>query len=215
MTIIGAIVVMLPLFIFAASQINKVPMERIRVTLDTPNNTKLGFWGKIFQQLKTAVVPKPGDKFNVTAVAYSSSVDQTDLSPCITAAGTVVRKGVVATNFLPLGTRLKIGEDIFVVEDRMNTKYNGKKIIDVWHPSRREALAFGKKNLEIEVLPQVEEEEPILETSPTPTPKPNLWNKTMSQISSMGNFFSRFTPAKSLTPADANCEKILKAKSIQ
>ena len=90
----------------------------------------------------------------VPASAYSSTPDQTDDSPFITASGTKVRDGVVAANFLPIGTKIKIpeifGDKIFIVEDRMNKRYWHK--IDVWFPDRESALEFGVRTLKIQIL---------------------------------------------------------------
>lgn len=90
----------------------------------------------------------------VSASAYSSSVDETDDTPFITAKGTYVRDGVVAANFLPFGTAIKIpaiyGNKIFVVEDRMNSRYNLN--VDVWFPSKELAKQFGRKTIKIEIV---------------------------------------------------------------
>jgi len=92
--------------------------------------------------------------YKVSVSAYSSTVDQTDSSPFITAAGTFVHDGIVAANFLPIGTAIKIpavfGDKIFVVEDRMNSRYWHN--VDIWFPDRESAINFGRKNLQIEVL---------------------------------------------------------------
>lgn len=98
---------------------------------------------------------KPVNKiYTVTATAYSSTPDQTDDSPFITASGTHVRDGIVATNFLPFGTIIKIpdlyGDKIFVVEDRMNRRYWDR--VDIWFSERETALRFGKKTITIEVV---------------------------------------------------------------
>ncbi|MAG12138.1 MAG: hypothetical protein CMI52_05045 [Parcubacteria group bacterium] len=91
----------------------------------------------------------------VGTTAYSSSPDQTDDSPFITANQTVVRDGIVAANFLPFGTRVKVpelyGDKEFVVADRMNARYYKK--MDFWMPTREAAMAHGYKYVEIEVLP--------------------------------------------------------------
>ena len=91
----------------------------------------------------------------VSASAYSSTPDQTDASPFITARGTYVRDGIIAANFLPFGTRVKIpkmyGNKIFIVEDRMNKRY-GSGHIDIWFPDRESALQFGRRTITIEVL---------------------------------------------------------------
>lgn len=90
----------------------------------------------------------------VSATAYSSTPDQTDDSPFITARNTHVREGIVAANFLPFGTKIKIpdiyGDRIFIVEDRMNRRYWHK--IDIWFPDRQSALEFGLKTVKIQVL---------------------------------------------------------------
>ena len=90
----------------------------------------------------------------VSASAYSSSVDETDDTPFITAKGTYVRDGIVAANFLPFGTALKIpalyGNKIFVVEDRMNKRYNLN--VDLWFPSKELAKQFGRKTIKIEIV---------------------------------------------------------------
>jgi len=90
----------------------------------------------------------------VSITAYSSTSDQTDDTPFITARGTYVRDGIIATNFLPFGTKIKIpelfGDKIFIVEDRMNSRYWQK--IDVWFPERQDALDFGIKTAKIQII---------------------------------------------------------------
>jgi len=93
-------------------------------------------------------------EMTVSATAYSSTPDQTDDSPFITAWQTHVRDGIVAANFLPFGTRIKIpeiyGDKIFVVEDRMNRRYWHK--VDIWFPDRQSALEFGLRTIKIQIL---------------------------------------------------------------
>lgn len=90
----------------------------------------------------------------VSASAYSSSVDETDSTPFITASNTYVRDGIVAANFLPFGTAIKIpdiyGDKIFIVEDRMNRRYQMN--VDLWFPSKALAKQFGRKTITIEVV---------------------------------------------------------------
>ncbi|OGN09627.1 MAG: hypothetical protein A3J46_00090 [Candidatus Yanofskybacteria bacterium RIFCSPHIGHO2_02_FULL_41_11] len=90
----------------------------------------------------------------VTATAYSSTVDQTDDTPFITASGTYVRDGIAAANFLPFGTMFKIpdlyGDKIFIVEDRMHKRYWHR--IDIWFPERQMAKEFGVKQIRIEIV---------------------------------------------------------------
>src|SRR5258708_6536739 len=64
--------------------------------------------------------PKELKTYKVRVTAYSSTPDQTDDTPFITASGYHVHDGVIAANFLPFGTKLTIpsvfGDKIFTVE---------------------------------------------------------------------------------------------------
>lgn len=86
--------------------------------------------------------------------AYSSTPEETDDTPFITASGTHVRDGIVATNELPMGTKVKIpalyGDKIFTVEDRMHERMKNK--VDIWMPTKGAAIRFGIKKAEIVVL---------------------------------------------------------------
>ncbi len=92
----------------------------------------------------------------VTATAYSSSPDETDGDPFTMADGSRVYFGAIATNIFPFGTRVRFpevfGNKVFIVHDRMNSRYNGKYIVDIWHPSKQEALKFGARTVKMEVL---------------------------------------------------------------
>ncbi len=94
-------------------------------------------------------------RVKVIATGYSSTIKETDDTPFITAAGTWVREGIVANNFYPFGTKIKFpelfGEKIFVVEDRMHPRKEDHNV-DIWFPSRQEAVNFGAKITEMEVL---------------------------------------------------------------
>lgn len=95
------------------------------------------------------------DRIIMTITAYSSTPDQTDSTPFITASNSWVRKGVVANNWLSFGTRIRIpeyfGDKIFIVEDRMHWRKSDKHV-DVWFPSRQEAINFGITSAYVEVL---------------------------------------------------------------
>lgn len=107
---------------------------------------------KSVQNLTTLAVE--AEKRTVIVTAYSSTPDQTDSTPFTTAMGSTVRDGIVATNFLPFGTKVKFpeiyGDKIFVVEDRMALKNSHK--VDIWFPDRQSALEFGVKYTEVVVL---------------------------------------------------------------
>lgn len=95
---------------------------------------------------------QPGVSVLVLATAYSSTGDQTDASPYTTAAGTQVAPGTIAANFLPFGTRVRIGGNEYTVLDRMNERYDNKYIIDLWFQTREEAVQFGVQQLELEII---------------------------------------------------------------
>jgi len=94
-------------------------------------------------------------KIQVKVTAYSSTPDQTDSDPFITASGKYVKDGIIANNMLPFGTKIRIpelyGDKIFTIEDRMNRKKSDYHI-DIWMPSRVVAINFGVKTAEMEVL---------------------------------------------------------------
>lgn len=89
----------------------------------------------------------------VKITAYSSSPDETDDTPFITASGSQTRHGVIAANFLPFGAKVRIpkhfGDTVFTVEDRMARRFNDR--IDVWFPSKAEAKRFGLQFTEVEI----------------------------------------------------------------
>ena len=96
--------------------------------------------------------PEVKNRKLVVVTAYSSTVDQCDSTPFITANGTHVHDGTIAANFLKFGTRVRFpslyGDKIFIVEDRMKSNYK----VDIWFPTRQEAKNFGVKRVEIEIL---------------------------------------------------------------
>ncbi|OGG42840.1 hypothetical protein A3G50_00530 [Candidatus Jorgensenbacteria bacterium RIFCSPLOWO2_12_FULL_42_11] len=90
----------------------------------------------------------------ITITAYSSTPDQTDSTPFITASGSYVEDGIVAANFLAFDTKIRLpelyGEKIFTVKDRMAKKNSHK--IDIWFPARAEAEQFGVKKTRVEII---------------------------------------------------------------
>jgi len=113
---------------------------------------------KSFGTLPVAEVAAVRKTFMIPITAYTSEVGQTDDSPCITASGMNVCKrnqeDIVAANFLPMGTRVRIpelyGERIFTVQDRMNARYD--KHMDIWLKDLSQAKQFGLKMAKIEVF---------------------------------------------------------------
>ncbi len=96
--------------------------------------------------------PRKVQTFLMTA--YSSTPDQTDGDPFTTASGKRVEPGVTASNAFPMGTQFTIpeysGDVVYTVWDRHSTRLSPR--IDIWMPSRQEAIQFGVKRYAIHVL---------------------------------------------------------------
>lgn len=116
--------------------------------------------GEYFQPNPEALFLQPSQPIKTLRVSavtgYSSSVDETDDSPWVTASGAKVEYGIAATNLLPFNTKLKLpeilGNDfVIIVKDRMNDRYTDR--IDVWFPSKEQAKEFGiHYNVLVEIL---------------------------------------------------------------
>lgn len=113
---------------------------------------------KSFGTLPVSEEAKPRKTYKVPMTAYTSDPAQTDDTPCITASGMDVcvrdQEDIVAANFLPLGTRVRIpelyGDRIFTVQDRMNARYD--KRMDFWMKDIKQAKKFGLKYATVEVF---------------------------------------------------------------
>ena len=93
----------------------------------------------------------------VTATAYSSTVGQTDSTPCHTANGYNLcannTENIIACNFLPLGTKVVLPDidpdRVFTVQDRMHPRFANR--IDLWMTSTQKARSFGVKILKMKI----------------------------------------------------------------
>ena len=110
-----------------------------------------------------AYTPIRGKSVIARSTAYNSTPGQTDATPFITATGTRTRPGVIALSrdllrIFPYGTRVII-EDlsgkyssmlknrVFIVEDTMAARKTNS--VDVWMPTRSEALNWGARQIRI------------------------------------------------------------------
>jgi 3D (Asp-Asp-Asp) domain-containing protein len=104
-------------------------------------------------------------QLNVTVTGYSSDVYQTDATPTRTSIGARTTWGVVAASrdlikrygyhatvrFSHISCKKYsyLRDMVFVVKDTMHPRmYN---TIDIWFPSRRQALNFGKCSAQVEI----------------------------------------------------------------
>ncbi len=149
------------------------------------------WWSQIWSYLgirsNRHIRPEIGTTLHVVSSAYAPSPYQTDGTPCITASGTIARPGVVATNFLPLGTIIAIDGKKYIVEDRMNSRYDGY-YLDIWFPSTSEALEFGRKKLEITIIDYGEPGDILEKPSPTPKQEKTIWRSIGDSVNAIGHF---------------------------
>jgi 3D (Asp-Asp-Asp) domain-containing protein len=102
--------------------------------------------------------------FQVTVTGYSSSVQETDETPGLTATNTSVRQGVIALSqdmlreFTP-GAPFSFHDTIeipglgrFQIEDTMHPRWVHRA--DVWFPTREDAMSWGVRSRRIYRLPE-------------------------------------------------------------
>jgi len=126
-----------------------MPVKEVSTT--NQQNSLMVIGGDSLMGINESLSPK---MMKVVLTGYSSTTDQTDDTPFITASNTRTRDGIVAANFLAFGTKVKIpaifGDKVFTVEDRMAKKHNDK--IDIWFPERHLAKNFGVQEAEVIIL---------------------------------------------------------------
>ncbi len=189
----------------------------LRVQIAVPPEERAAaqsWWGKLTSLLGIRklerIKPAVGTKFTVQSSAYAPSPYQTDATPCITAAGTRVRPGVVASNFLPLGTLLDINGQEFIVEDRMNPRYSGY-YLDIWFPSTSTALEFGRQKMQITIKGYGEPGQTIRKTAAEPVDKtlareddPSLWASVRENVALITTFLGARSGAE-VNRFDVDC----------
>ncbi len=144
--------------VYAASQVNESGMGLVsRQSMEKRRSLILPAYAPITKRDRPAFLEREYRVMGqhiMESSAYNSLPNQTDGSPYITAAGTFTRFGVVASNYFPLGTKVRFpdifGDQVFIVEDRMNRRYH--KVIDVWMGDKSDALAYGRKRVRVQVV---------------------------------------------------------------
>ena len=89
-------------------------------------------------------------KILAVITCYNPVESQCDSNPEITASGKKVREGFIANNCLKFGTSVVIEDKIYVVEDRMNKRYNCR-YFDILLFDLKEARECGKQVKELEI----------------------------------------------------------------
>jgi 3D (Asp-Asp-Asp) domain-containing protein len=106
--------------------------------------------------------PRSVFRVSITVTGYSSTADQTDDSPLITAMNTTVHPGILALSRDLLreytrGAPFRFGDiveleglGVFTVEDTMNPRFT--KRADIWFQSRESAERWGHRTLHLAQL---------------------------------------------------------------
>lgn len=97
-----------------------------------------------------------GRTFTARATAYSSTPDQTDSSPFHTATGTHVHWGTLAVNpqVIPYGCHVRISSfpgTVFTAEDTGGALLGRSDRVDIWFPTREEAIQFGVQSVKVTI----------------------------------------------------------------
>jgi 3D (Asp-Asp-Asp) domain-containing protein len=118
---------------------------------DLPDESKLIIVEKTALKAKWSEKPLSGKRLVRIITAYSSSPDETDDMPFITASGKRVRKGIIACpRKYPFGTTVVINNQVYVCEDRLHPKYDNR--FDIWFSTKEEAKQWGKQIKEVILL---------------------------------------------------------------
>ena len=147
--VLGIFLLGMPIFeLVSRENTSNLNLEEVPIILNNGNLSLIERNSLVGSKNPSDPEPKVVQKLSVIVTAYSSTSWETDDDPFVTAAGTWVRDGIIANNYLPFGTKVRIpeiyGDKVFVVEDRMNWK-KGNYHIDIWFPSYWEAKNFGAK----------------------------------------------------------------------
>ncbi len=124
-------------------------------TVNTPSTTFASAVSDNPVQIDNVAPLRPVLTYKVDMTVYNSEVGQTDADPFTAADGTTTYDGMIAVNFLPFGTKVRIpelfGDKVFTVHDRMNRRYWYR--VDVWMKDKSAAKKFGlHKNVKIEIV---------------------------------------------------------------
>ena len=90
------------------------------------------------------------DTIIATITAYSSTPEETDDTPFITASGQRVRSGIIANNCLVFGEMIEMDGEIYEVQDRMSKRY-GCEYFDIWMENKELAINLGRQTKEITI----------------------------------------------------------------
>jgi len=100
-----------------------------------------------------AIPPQEHKVVVATITAYTSSIDETDSEPFITASGERTTHGTIACpSKYDFGTVVVIEGRQYKCNDRMNRRYRSQERFDIWVETKAEAFEWGVREINIKVL---------------------------------------------------------------
>jgi 3D (Asp-Asp-Asp) domain-containing protein len=167
------------------------PIERRVELAINPTVTILPEPAVALEALSVAMThgPEANPRFLLRATGYNSMVSQTNAQPFITATGARTRWGIIAVSRdllqadIPYGSLVRIrdlgsvqgrgygkyqellDQQLFIVEDTMHPRK--RQQIDVWFEHLHEAIEWGARRVEVEVV-RYGRHGPVLERTPHP-----------------------------------------------
>ena len=136
--------------IFVGEGINNPVDSQIKTEEEIKNEAIIDRW-KSKQADKWILLTS--DFFIINASAYTAAADECGKSDGVTSSGIKAKAGrtiACPANF-PFGAKIKIADmGIFTCEDRGGAIKGNK--IDIFMQTKQEAFAFGRKNLEAQVI---------------------------------------------------------------
>ena len=113
-------------------------------------STTTGIHEEILEEPQDIAIVEPQYRM-VECTAYTSSEDECGKDDGITASGVKAVEGItVAADDIPLGTKVIIDGNEYIVQDRFGGGYRNR--IDIYHEDVSRAMEFGRKQKKIRIL---------------------------------------------------------------
>ena len=131
-------------------QLSSAQIEIVKTPEELKNDKILARWREK-QAAKWANLPK--EAFMINASAYTAAADECDKSDGVTASGIKVqdKRTIACPPEFPFGAKIEIeGRGVYVCEDRGGAIKGNK--IDIYMETKKEAFAFGRRNLMAKVV---------------------------------------------------------------
>jgi 3D (Asp-Asp-Asp) domain-containing protein len=134
-----------------SSKISSIKNDNVEASLSEEEQLREVKLARFKDRLDKAVLPK--GQFMVNASAYTAAADECGKSDGITASGVKVKvnRTLACPPQFPFGSKIKIESmGTYVCEDRGGAIKGNH--VDIYMQTKKEAFAFGRKNLLAEVI---------------------------------------------------------------